>query len=102
LAQASALKEREIDRAMKLLRAVAAILVFLAGLITLAGALYSVAITAATAAATHQPISLSNLTGGLIACAIGILCLFISRAIDSEQGPVRRYGDRRRKSRVHV
>lgn len=87
---------------MKLLRGVAAILAFLVGLITLVGALLSVGITAATAAKTHQPISLSDLTGGLIACAIGILFLFISRAIDSERGPVLRYRDRLRKPRAHA
>ncbi len=85
---------------MKLLRGVAAILVFLVGLITLAGALFSVAIT--MAAAVHQPINQSDLVAGLIAVAIGLLCLVISRAIDPERGPVLSYRSRRRKARTRA
>jgi hypothetical protein len=87
---------------MKLLRGVAAILAFLFGLITLAGALYWLAITAAAAEQTHQPIDLAALTGGLIASAIGILCFFLSRAIDPDGGPVLSYRERRRKPRTHT
>lgn len=86
---------------MKLLRGVAAILAFLAGLITLASALYWLAITMAAAEQTHQPIDVASLTGGLIASAIGTLCFFLSRAIDPEGGPVLSYRERRRKPRTH-
>ena len=88
---------------MNLLRGVAAILVFLVGLITLSGAMYSLALTAGAAEQTHQPIDLAALMGGLIASAIGILCFFISHAIDPEGGPVLSYRERRRKrSRRHT
>lgn len=87
---------------MKLLRGVAATLIFLLGLLTCAGALYSVVITMDIAEATHQPIDRLALAGGLIACASGVLFLFISRAIDPEGGPVLRYRDRPRKRRTHV
>ncbi|HEX9036939.1 MAG TPA: hypothetical protein VF808_08110 [Ktedonobacterales bacterium] len=86
---------------MNLFRGVAAILVFLVGLITIAGALFGVGLTAAAAQVTHQPINLSDLATGLIAGAIGFLCLFISRAIDPERGPVLSYSKRRRKRRAH-
>lgn len=82
---------------MKLLRGVAAILAFLVGLITLAGALYSVVLTAAAAEQTHHPIDMSALVGGLVAGAIGFLFLLISRAIDPERGPVLSYRNRSRK-----
>ena len=85
---------------MKLLRGVAAILVFIVGLITLAGALFSVTLT--MAAAVHQPINQSDLTAGLIAGAIGFLCLVISRAIDPERGPVLSYRKRRGKARTRA
>jgi hypothetical protein len=85
---------------MKLLRGVAATLLFLAGLITLAGALFSVVITLAIAGQTHQPINLSDLAGGLVAGAIGFLLLFISRATDPEGGPVLSYRDRPIKRRA--
>jgi hypothetical protein len=58
---------------MKLLRGVAAILALLTGLIMLASAL-SLAITAAIAAQTHQPIDFAAVVVGLVASAIGILC----------------------------
>jgi hypothetical protein len=87
---------------MKLLRGVLPILTFLIGLVTLAGGLYSMAVTWAIAAKSQQPISLSALGGGLIACAIGILFMVISGAIDPEGGPVRRYRDRPRKPRAHA
>jgi lysylphosphatidylglycerol synthetase-like protein (DUF2156 family) len=86
---------------MKLLRGVAAILAFLTGLITLASALYSLALTAASAEQTHQPIDFAAVVVGLVASAIGILCLFLSHAIDSERGPVLSYRERRRKPRTH-
>lgn len=87
---------------MKLLRGVAAILALLVGLLGLAGGLYSIAVTWAIAAKSQQPISLSALAGGLIACAIGILFMVVSRAIDPEGGPVRSYRDRPRKRRAHT
>lgn len=88
---------------MQLLRGVAAILAFLAGLITLAIALYSLAITAAIASETHQPINVAAVVGGLVAGAGGILCFYISRAIDSEHGPVLSYRDRpRKRPRTHT
>jgi hypothetical protein len=85
---------------MNLFRGVAAILVFLVGLITIAGALFSVTLTMAATGQTHQPINAPDLTAGLVAGAIGLLFLFISRAIDPERGPVLSYRTRRRKSRA--
>lgn len=99
---ASIRAERESDCAMKLLRGVAATLVFLVGMITCAGALYSVVITMDIAEVTHQPIDRLALAVGLIACGSGFLLLFISRAIDPEGGPVLRYRDRPRKRRTHT
>lgn len=85
---------------MKLLRGVAATLLFLGGLITLAGALFSVVLTVASAGQTHQPINMPDLVGGLIAGAIGFLLLFGARAIDPEGGPVLSYRDRPIKRRA--
>ena len=85
---------------MELLRGVGGILTFLVGLFTIAGGLYSLATTWAFAASTHQPIDLMALAGGIIACAVGMLFLFLSRAIDPEHGPVRSYRRRRGKSRT--
>ena len=87
---------------MKLVRGGAGILVFLVGLITFAGALFSLTLTMASAAQTHQPIDEVALVGGLIAAGIGILCLFLSRVIDPDGGPVRSYRERPRKSRSHT
>lgn len=85
---------------MELLRGVGAVLTFLVGLFTIAGGLYSLATTWAVAASTHRPIDLIALAGGVIACAVGMLFLFLSRAIDPEHGPVRSYRRRPRKSRT--
>lgn len=87
---------------MKLLRGVGAILTFLIGLFTIAGGLYSMAATWYFAGKTHQPVDLAALAIGLAACAVGVLFLFLSRWLDPENGPIRSYRRRPRKSRTHA
>jgi hypothetical protein len=87
---------------MKLLRGVGAIVTFLIGLFTTGGGLYGMAATWYFAAKTHQPIDLSALAIGVVACAVGILFLFVSRWIDPENGPIRNYRRRPRKSRTRA
>lgn len=87
---------------MKLLRGVGAILTFLIGLFTIAGGLYSMAATWYFVGKTHQPVDLAALAIGLAACAVGVLFLFLSRWLDPENGPIRSYRRRPRKSRTHA
>ncbi len=87
---------------MKLLRGVGAVVTFLIGLFTFAGGLYSLAATWYFAGKTHQPVDGSALAVGVIACAVGILFLFISRWLDPENGPVRSYRRRPKKSRTRA
>src|SRR6185312_12467146 len=75
--------------AMNLLRGASAILTFVVALLALALGLYGLVAAWAFAAQTHQPIDPWWLTGGLLACVVGVLCLIASRAIDPEHGPVR-------------
>ena len=85
---------------MNLLRGASAILAFVVALLALAGGLYGLATAWAFAAQNQQPVDPWWLTASLTACAVGVLCLFISRAIDPEHGPVRSY--RRRPSKLHT
>jgi hypothetical protein len=84
---------------MKALRGVGGILTFLIGLFAIAGGLYSMAATWYYAGKTHQPVDLAALAIGLAACAVGVLFLFLSRWLDPENGPVRSYRRRSKKSR---
>ncbi|HEU4785289.1 MAG TPA: hypothetical protein VFS83_18265 [Ktedonobacterales bacterium] len=84
---------------MKLLRGVGGILTFLIGLFTIAGGLTSMAGAWYVAGTTHQPVDLSALAIGLAATAIGVLFLFFSRWLDPENGPIRSYRRRSKKSR---
>ncbi len=84
---------------MELIRGVGAVLAFLVGLFTIAGCLYSLATNWAYAGDIHQPMDPTALAGGLIGCAVGMLFLFLSRALDPEHGPIRSYRRRPRKSR---
>lgn len=84
---------------MHLLRGATAILAFVVALLALALGLYGLASAWAFAAQTQQPIDPWWLIGGLIACVVGVLCFFISRAIDPEHGPVRDYRKRAGKVR---
>ena len=86
-------------RAMGLLRGVGGILTFVIGLFAIASGLYGMAAMWAAAAHNHQPVDLAALAVGLAACAIGVLSLFLSRTIDLENGPVRSYRSRSKKSR---
>ncbi len=85
---------------MNLLRGVTAIVAFVVALLALAGGLYGLATTWASAAQAQQPIDPWWLTGSLIACVVGVVFFFISRAVDPEHGPVRSY--RRRPSKLHT
>ena len=87
---------------MKALRGAGAIVTFLIGLFTITGGLFSMASTWAFAAQTNRPIDVGWLIDGLIATAIGIMFLFISRWLDSEHGPIRSYRRRPGKSRTHA
>lgn len=87
---------------MNLLRGASAILAFAVALLALAGGLYALATAWAFAAHTQQPIDPWWLTGGLLACVVGVLCLIAARAIDPEHGPVRSYRKRPRKSQTHA
>jgi hypothetical protein len=87
---------------MKLFREVAAIAVFIVALIAFAGGVYWLAVAWAIATQNQQPIDVVSLAGGLLACALGVLFLVISRALDPEHGPVRSYRQRSRKSHTHA
>ncbi|HKT38115.1 MAG TPA: hypothetical protein VJR48_07050, partial [Ktedonobacterales bacterium] len=72
------------------------------GLFTIAGGLYSMAATWYFVGKTHQPVDLAALAIGLAACAVGVLFLLLSRWLDPENGPIRSYRRRPRKSRTHA
>ena len=88
--------------AMKVFRGDAAIATFIVALIALAGGLYWVAIIWAAAAQNQQPIDALSLAGGLIACALGLLSLVVSRSLDPEHGPVHSYRSHPRKSHTRA
>lgn len=85
---------------MNMLRGASAIVAFVVALLALAGGLYGLATTWASAAQTQQPVDPWWLTGSVAGCAVGVVFFFISRAIDPEHGPVRNY--RRRPSKLHT
>ncbi len=87
---------------MKLLRGVGAIVAFLIGLFTITGGLFSMAVAWATAVQTNRPIDVGWLVDGMIATAIGFIFFFISRWLDPEHGPVRRYRRRPGKTRTQA
>ena len=87
---------------MKLLRGASAILACVVGVVALALGLYSLAAMWGVAAQMQQPIDSVALAVGLVACAVGFLFLFASRAIDPENGPIRSYRKRPRKVRTQA
>lgn len=95
-------RQTEGENVMNLLRGASAILTFVVALLTLALGLYGLVGAWAFAAQTRQPIDPWWLTGGLLACVVGVLCLIASRAIDPEHGPVRSYRKRPRKSQTRA
>lgn len=89
---------------MRALRGLVAIALFILGFILVAaGVCWVIFSLAGSALARPQPPVGEAVLGvlpGLIAGAVGMGLLFASRAMDSERGPVRRYGKKRKRARV--